>query len=149
MEVVLKFNKGKIMKLQIINTILFLSLSQFSFAAPPEKPSSCPSVAGLQGVGISEVIKEDGLWYGAVKSNKYDTSAEWTFAIGAFRATDENDAKQQALRAVSSLTLEIGPVPFNVEGQDSWVCLYKDSSGHSAGAITPAMPFLHSWVIHH
>ncbi|HAT3977615.1 TPA: DUF4949 domain-containing protein [Legionella pneumophila] len=137
------------MKLKIINAILFLSLSQFSFAAPHEKPNSCPSVSGLQAVGISEVVQEDGLWYGTVKSNNYDTNDKWTFAIGAFKATDENDAKQQALRALNSLTFETGPVAFNVEGQDRWVCLYKDSFGHSAGTITPVMPYLRSLVTHH
>ncbi|KTD56580.1 hypothetical protein Lsan_2740 [Legionella santicrucis] len=137
------------MKLKVINTILFLSLSQFSFATPPEKPNSCPSVSGLQAVGISEVIKENGLWYGAVRSNSYDTNDQWTFAIGAFRATNENDAKQQALHAVDSLIFERGPIGIDIEGQDSWVCLYKDRSGHSAATITPAMAYLHSWIAHH
>lgn len=137
------------MKLQIMNALLFLSLSQFSFAAVPEKPNSCPSVSGLQAVGVSEVIKENGFWYGAVRSNSYDTNDQWTFVIGAFRATNENNAKQQALRAVDSLIFDKGPMAINIEGQDSWVCLYKDSSGHSAATITPAMSYLHSWIAHH
>lgn len=128
------------MKLRIMNTVLFLSLSQFSFAASPPKPNSCPSVSALQTIGVTEIIKE-GLWYGAVKSNNYDTNDKWTFSIGNFKATDENDAKQQALQAVSALTLQTGPVAFNINGQDSWVCVYNDRAGHLASAITPTVSF--------
>ncbi|MBI2786298.1 MAG: hypothetical protein HYX60_08355 [Legionella longbeachae] len=95
-----------------------------------------------------EIIKEDGNWYGAVKSNKYDTTDAWTFVIGAFRANDENDAKQKALRAVNSLTFLRGPEGLDVNGQESWICLYNDRSGHRAATITPTMPVLHSWVSH-
>jgi hypothetical protein len=137
------------MKLQIITTILFLSLSQFSFAVQPDKPNNCPSVSGLQDVGVSDLVEENGFWYGAVKSNNYDTNDKWTFIIGAFKASDKNDAKQQVLHAINTLTFEAGPIAFNIEGQDSWACLYKDSSGHSASTITPVMPYLRSWVIHH
>lgn len=137
------------MKVQVINTVLFLSLSQFSFAAPPEKPKSCPSVSGLQAVGVSDVIKENGLWYGAVRSHTYDTNDKWTFIIGAFRASNENNAKQQVLRAVDSLVFEKGPMAYEVDGQDSWVCLYKDKSGHSTVTITPTMHYLHTWIAHH
>ncbi|WP_115705519.1 DUF4949 domain-containing protein [Legionella sainthelensi] len=137
------------MKLKIMNAILFFSLSQFSFAATPEKPNQCPSVSVLKTVGVFEVIKESGLWYGAVRSHNYDTKDHWTFAIGPFRTASENDAKQQALRALDSLVFEKGPLGINIEGQDSWVCLYKNNSGHSAATITPALSYLRSWIAHH
>ncbi|WP_419421469.1 hypothetical protein ACNVED_16200 (plasmid) [Legionella sp. D16C41] len=53
------------------------------------------------------------------------------------------------LRAINSLTFEAGPLPCNVEGPDSWICLYKDGSGHAAATITPVIPYLHSWISHH
>ncbi|STY28339.1 hemin binding protein Hbp [Legionella wadsworthii] len=137
------------MKLQVMNAVLLLSLSQFSFGALPPKPNACPSVSALKAIGVSDMIKEDGQWYGAVQSNNYNTTDKWTFVIGAFRATDESDAKQQALRAINSLSFLSGPEAFNMDGQDSWICGYKDRSGHTAATITPTMPFLHSGLIHH
>lgn len=131
-----------------MNALLLCSLSQFGFAANTTKPTSCPSVPALQAIGSIDTVKENDQWYGAVKSNNFGTQDQWTFAIGSFSATDENDAKQQALNAISSLTFITGPVAFNVEGQDRWVCLYKDSSGHTAGTITPVMPTFRSWIIH-
>ncbi|WP_419421470.1 hypothetical protein ACNVED_16205 (plasmid) [Legionella sp. D16C41] len=62
------------MRLKILSTIFSLSLSQLIFALPFDKPNSCPSVSGLQAVGVSEIVKDRGQWYGAVKSNNYDTN---------------------------------------------------------------------------
>ncbi|WP_131783118.1 DUF4949 domain-containing protein [Legionella gresilensis] len=137
------------MRLKIISAILSLSLSQLIFASPTEKPNTCPSVSALQAVNVSDVIKADGHWYGFVKSNNYGTNDKWSFVIGEFSATNKNDAKQQILRAVNSLNFVLGPSPFEIQGQESWVCAYKDGSGHSAATVTPVLPFFRSLITHH
>lgn len=40
-------------------------------------------------------------------------------------------------------------MPFEFNGVDSWVCAYKDNSGHLAAAITPEMNEMISWVKQH
>ena len=126
------------MKVQLIGAILLISMSQFSSAAFA-KPDSCPSISALKAVGVTQIVHDEGLWYGAVQSAKYDTNDNWTFTIGQFEAKNEHEAKAQALNALSSLTLEQGPVSFTVEGIDSSICLYKDHAGHTAGTVTPIM----------
>jgi hypothetical protein len=135
------------MKLRVLNMILALSLSQFSFATSNTQPENCPSVEALQTVGVTQVLQEEGLWYGAVQANSYDTNDQWTFVIGAFRAKNENDAQKKAGRALNALTFQTGPEPFDIDGQESWVCLYSDNAGHQAATVTPTIPFIHTWLI--
>ena len=126
------------MKAKIISAALLLSLSQISFS-DPAKPNNCPTVTALQAVGINFMHQDGDIWYGSVASVNYDTNETWSFVIGEFKATQENDALVKANKALSSLTLTQGPLPFNMNGKDSWVCLYKDQSGHLASAVTPTM----------
>ncbi|KTC85438.1 DUF4949 domain-containing protein [Legionella drozanskii] len=126
------------MTAKIISAALLFSLSQISFSAP-EKPNNCPTVAALQGVGINFMHKDGDIWYGSVASVNFDTNETWSLVIGEFKAKHEKDAQAKANEALSSLTLTQGPLPFNMNGKDSWVCLYKDQSGHLASAVTPSM----------
>jgi hypothetical protein len=137
------------MKLGIINAALLLSLSQLSFAEGPEQPDSCPSVSAIQAVGINEVINEQGSWYGAVSANNYDTADQWTFAIGEFKAPNQKKAKQKILEAMNSLSYQFGPEAFEVNGQDSWVCLYADNAGHRAITVTPTLSVLKLGILRH
>lgn len=138
------------MKLQIISAVLLVSLSQFSFAANAPKPNNCPTVSALQTVSITYVEQNDenGLWSAGVLSNNYQTNEKWSFAIGEFNATNEIDAKHQATDSLLSLKLQQGPLPFKINGEDSWICLYSDGSGHTAGAMTPPVDTLRSLVTH-
>jgi hypothetical protein len=124
------------MKLKLISAILFLSFSQQGMAAYP-KPESCPSVAALQAVGVSYMVKESDFWYGAVDSNHYGTSDNWTFGVGDFWVSDESEAKQQAITAMGLLRFQKGPIP--LEGSVAWMCSYNDQAGHWAVAITPTL----------
>jgi hypothetical protein len=132
------------MKLQTISAVILLSLSLSSFAAPA-KPSSCVSVPAIQAVGVGIMTNEGGAWYGHVESNNYSTNEEWSFNIGSFMAVDESEARDKAVNALSSLTYLQGPVSIKLDGRDSWVCIYKDTSGHRAGMITPVVPS-RSWI---
>lgn len=136
------------MMLRVMNLVLALSLSQLSFATPNTQVENCPSVQALQTVGVSQVHQEQGFWYGAVQTNSYDTNDQWTFIIGAFRAKNETDAQKEAEHALNSLSFQAGPESFDIDGQESWVCLYADKAGHQAATVTPTIPFIHTWLIH-
>jgi hypothetical protein len=134
----INFNHGDVMKLKIMATLLCLSLSQLSFSVPPPKPAACPSMSALKAVGINLVLKKYGVWYGGVKNANYATKENWTFVIGEFLAKNQDEARSKIIASLNSMTLfEGGPQPFIIQGKDSWLCAYRDQSGHFASAVTP------------
>jgi hypothetical protein len=135
------------MKLQVLSAALLLSLSQFSFAAPPQ-PAHCPSISALQAVGVSVIVKEKEGWVGFVQSDNFATSEKWSFMIGAYKAKNKDDAKNKITHAISFFSLEKGPLLFDVNGKESWVCLYKDKLGHVASTMTPPMEDFNSQMLH-
>ncbi|MBA2649548.1 MAG: DUF4949 domain-containing protein [Legionella sp.] len=130
------------MRLKCITIIIFLTLSKISLALLP-KPEVCPSVSDMKAVGIDILVEKDGYWYGGVSSANYDTNYNWTLLMGAYKAKDEDDAKSQMVVSLHALTFEIGPLPFQLIEKDSWICSYRDKTGHKVGTITPAMKYDH------
>ena len=132
------------MKLQILSAALLLSLSQLSFAS--SEPASCPTVTALQSVGVNVVVKDQGKWVGFVQADNFSTNEKWSFVFGKFKAKNEDDAKSQANKAISTLNLDKGPMPFEIEGKPGWTCSYKDNSGHKAATFTPPLEAFKSLI---
>lgn len=135
------------MKFQVFSATLLLSLSQCVFAAP-SKPANCPSILALKAVGVSVLVQEQEGWVGFMPSDNFATKEKWSFMMGAFKAKNQEEAKNKMINAISSFSLEKGPSPFNFGGKDGWVCLYKDKSGHIAQTMTPPMEVLDTQLLH-
>jgi len=129
------------MKFSVIIIMIILLSTQCTFASSPPKPNNCPSADILKAVGVNTVVYDGYNWYAGIKSNHYATNQEWSFLIEPINAVNKDDAKYKAINILNALTFQKGPELSKQNEKYSWVCLYKDNLGHSAGTITPTINF--------
>ncbi|HTM63242.1 MAG TPA: hypothetical protein VL360_01925 [Gammaproteobacteria bacterium] len=130
------------MKKLLLASVAILA-AQAGFAASQE-PTSCPTVASIQNIGVSSAWQdtEKGTWVGVEWKNSFNTDFDWTFGIGEFYS-DKGDAKdviEQANKALPNLTAASAPMKGRDEkGNLVWVCYYSGVRGIYGMAITPAI----------
>src|SRR5438876_154696 len=108
--------------------LLFLAFifHQAAFAMPPQ-PIRCPSVNAIQSVGIQIVEQtQSGTWIAGVLSNNYDTTDNWTFAVGEINARNSDDARVKAVDSLNTLSFQSGPI--SVDEYNVWGCLYSTNA---------------------
>jgi len=73
-------------------------------------------------------------------NNKFDTTTEWTLAVGQFPLADKDLVITKANAALSSLSLDHGQFEFTDPDTKSrsWACVYKGSTDIHAVMVTPA-----------
>jgi hypothetical protein len=97
---------------------------------------NCPRIVRLKEVGLSSNVVQDnnGRWYAGRTSQNYETPEQWTFVIGDIGARDKVEALQEAQEALETLSFHSGPFKGPA---DKWICLYDNSEGFPAAAVTP------------
>ncbi|KTC84901.1 DUF4949 domain-containing protein [Legionella brunensis] len=107
---------------------LVIAGSSFAaFKAPP----ACPSVSSIKIAGLSNAEELMEGMYFAYEVSRYDTESNWVFASGPFDADDEEEALEEANKALRYLSGH----PIAEPDEDSWICLYEMDEQHFAIAV--------------
>lgn len=126
--------------MKVKSLIAVIALGFTTFVSADNYPTKCPSVNSLVATDWDVIVKNDersGYWGAFQNFHRYDTGFAWTFAFGDFPAKDENDAKIQATKELSSAIL-VDITPEEVL-ENEWMCFYGDALGHLKGiAMYPA-----------
>lgn len=125
------------MKAKWISIFLMLAFAVRVNAGVPEK---CPSVSEVQSAGLTLVnaFEEQGTWIivGA-SDNQYDTQDHWSFVVSKIDERTANEAFQQAVAGLTSLSFTKGPVELGLDDVRRYGCLYATQQGYQAVAVTP------------
>lgn len=108
--------------------------SSMVFAMPP-KPAKCPGIPSIKSAGLAYAAPDAGR-YVVAQMSKYDTTDTWIFAFINIPATSTAEAITKGNELLS--TLSGAPVPYAVESQNVWACMYLTSQSGTYGiAFTP------------
>ncbi|KTD07753.1 DUF4949 domain-containing protein [Legionella jamestowniensis] len=107
---------------------LVIAGSSFAaFKAPPV----CPAVSAIKVAGLSNAEELMPKLYFAYEISTYGTDNTWVFASGPFEGEDDEEALEEANKALRYLSGS--PVAEPDEG--GWVCLYELDEQHFAVAL--------------
>jgi hypothetical protein len=125
----------------IFATALLSLTATFAFAVTPPippQPERCPAVAALQKVGVSrQTLAINSLWFAGRRDNAFGTADQWTFIVGNITATNNSQAYDKAVTALSTLFFQAGP--WYEREWNRWVCLYANAQGFPAVAFNPPL----------
>ena len=97
-------------------------------------PATCPNVAAIKAVGITDIASAYIVWAGVAK-DYYGTDSLWSFMVilQDQAIVDKADALRIANTRISRLKLIRGPE----QNKNEWVCYYAAPGVIEAAAFTP------------